>query len=40
MAGLLPGSAQVRAEIADIYDTYRSGGAGKAMGKFIVHAAG
>ena len=36
---LLPGSAQVRAQIADIYHTCRSGGAGKAMGKFIVHAA-
>ena len=36
---LLPDSAQVRAQIADTYDTYRSGGAGKAMGRFMVHAA-
>ena len=38
MVELLPDSAQVRAQIADIYDTYRSGGAAKAMGKFMVHA--
>jgi len=36
---LLPDSTQGRARFADVYDIYRSGGAGKAMGKFMVHAA-
>jgi clorobiocin biosynthesis protein CloN7 len=35
---LLPDSAQVRAQIDDIYDTYRAEGADKAMGKFMAHA--
>ena len=35
---LLPDSAQVRAQIQDIYDTYRADGADKAMGKFLTHA--
>src|SRR5215475_11926201 len=35
---LLPDSAQVRAEIQDIYDTYRADGADKAMQKFLAHA--
>jgi clorobiocin/coumermycin A biosynthesis protein CloN7/CouN7 len=35
---LLPDSAQVRAEIDDIYATYRADGADKAMQKFFVHA--
>lgn len=35
---LLPDSAQVRAQIEDIYDTYRADGADKAMGKFMAHA--
>jgi len=35
---LLPDSAQVRAQIQDIYDTYRADGAGKAMQKFLAHA--
>jgi len=35
---LLPDSAQVRAQIQDIYDTYRADGAGKAMQKFMAHA--
>jgi clorobiocin biosynthesis protein CloN7 len=35
---LLPDSAQVRAQIADIYDIYRADGAEKAMGKFMAHA--
>jgi clorobiocin/coumermycin A biosynthesis protein CloN7/CouN7 len=35
---LLPDSAQRRAEIDDIYDTYRAEGADKAMQKFMAHA--
>jgi len=35
---LLPDSAQARAGIRDIYDTYRADGADKAMGKFMAHA--
>jgi clorobiocin biosynthesis protein CloN7 len=35
---LLPDSAQVRAQIQDIYDTYRAEGADKAMQKFMAHA--
>jgi clorobiocin biosynthesis protein CloN7 len=35
---LLPGSAQLRAQIQDIYDTYRADGADKAMAKFMTHA--
>jgi len=35
---LLPDRAQVRAQIQDIYDTYRADGADKAMQKFMVHA--
>jgi clorobiocin/coumermycin A biosynthesis protein CloN7/CouN7 len=35
---LLPDSAQVRAQIEDIYDTYRADGAEKAMRKFMAHA--
>ena len=35
---LLPDSAQVRAQIEDMYDTYRRDGAGKAMRKFMAHA--
>jgi clorobiocin biosynthesis protein CloN7 len=35
---LLPDRAQVRAQIADIYGTYRAEGAEKAMGKFMAHA--
>jgi clorobiocin biosynthesis protein CloN7 len=35
---LLPDSAQVRAQIEDIYDTYRAAGADKAMQKFMAHA--
>jgi clorobiocin biosynthesis protein CloN7 len=35
---LLPDNAQVRAQIQDIYDTYRADGADKAMGKFLAHA--
>ncbi|HYZ56634.1 MAG TPA: alpha/beta hydrolase [Streptosporangiaceae bacterium] len=35
---LLPDSAQVRAQIQDIYDTYRADGADKAMQKFMAHA--
>jgi clorobiocin biosynthesis protein CloN7 len=34
----LPDSAQLRAEIQDIYHTYRAEGADKAMGKFMAHA--
>src|SRR5215470_6114039 len=34
---LLDDSAQVRAQINDIYDTYQGDGAEKAMGKFMVH---
>jgi pimeloyl-ACP methyl ester carboxylesterase len=36
--GLLPDSAQVRAQIEGIYDTYRAEGAEKAMQKFMAHA--
>ena len=32
-------TAQLRAEIQDIYDTWRADGADKAMGKFMAHAA-
>jgi clorobiocin biosynthesis protein CloN7 len=35
---LLPDSAQVRAQIQDIYDTYQAEGAEKAMQKFMAHA--
>jgi clorobiocin biosynthesis protein CloN7 len=35
---LLPDSAQVRAQIEDIYETYRAEGAEKAMQKFMAHA--
>ncbi len=35
---LLPDRAQVRAQIQEIYDTYRADGADKAMGKFLAHA--
>jgi clorobiocin biosynthesis protein CloN7 len=35
---LLPDAAQLRAEIEDIYDTYRVEGAEKAMQKFMAHA--
>src|ERR1035441_9685855 len=35
---LLPDSAQVRAQIEDIYDTYRADGADKAMARFMVQA--
>jgi clorobiocin/coumermycin A biosynthesis protein CloN7/CouN7 len=35
---LLPDSAQVRAQIADIYNTYRADGAEQAMRKFMAHA--
>jgi hypothetical protein len=35
---LLPGRAQVRAQIQDIYDTYRVGRAEEAMQKFMTHA--
>jgi pimeloyl-ACP methyl ester carboxylesterase len=38
VVGLLPDSAQERAEIEDIYDTYRADGAEKAMQKFMAHA--
>jgi clorobiocin biosynthesis protein CloN7 len=35
---LLPDSAQLRAQIEDIYDTYRAEGAGQAMQKFMAQA--
>ena len=35
---LLPDSARLRAEIQDIYDTYRAGRADEAMQKFMAHA--
>jgi clorobiocin biosynthesis protein CloN7 len=35
---LLPDSAQVRAQIEDVYHTYRADGADKAMQKFMAHA--
>jgi pimeloyl-ACP methyl ester carboxylesterase len=35
---LLPDHVQVQAQIQDIYDTYRTDGAEKAMHKFMVHA--
>jgi clorobiocin biosynthesis protein CloN7 len=35
---LLPDSAQVRAQIEEVYDTYRADGAEKAMQKFMAHA--
>jgi pimeloyl-ACP methyl ester carboxylesterase len=35
---LLPDRAQLHAQIQDIYDTYRSDGAEKAMEKFMAHA--
>jgi len=38
VAELLPDSAQVRAQIQDIYDTYRAEGADQAMQKFLAHA--
>ncbi|HZD72556.1 MAG TPA: alpha/beta hydrolase [Actinomycetota bacterium] len=34
---LLPDNARVRAEIEDIYDTYRADGVEKAMQKFLAH---
>lgn len=36
--GLLPDRDQLRAQIQDIYDTYRDDGADKAMQKFMAHA--
>jgi clorobiocin biosynthesis protein CloN7 len=38
VAELLLDAAQLRAEIQDIYDTWRADGADKAMGKFMAHA--
>ena len=38
MIELLPDREQVRAQIQDIYDTYRADGADKAMAKFMAHA--
>jgi clorobiocin biosynthesis protein CloN7 len=38
VAELLPDSAQVQAQIQDIYDTYWADGPDKAMQKFVVHA--
>jgi pimeloyl-ACP methyl ester carboxylesterase len=35
---LLPDAAQVRAQIQDIYDTYRAEGSDQAMVKFMAHA--
>jgi pimeloyl-ACP methyl ester carboxylesterase len=35
---LLPDSAQVRAQLQDIYDTYRTDGADRAMQKFMAFA--
>ena len=35
---LLPDREQVRAQIEDIYDTYRADGADQAMAKFMAHA--
>jgi clorobiocin biosynthesis protein CloN7 len=35
---LLPDRGQLRAQIQDIYDTYRNDGPDKAMGKFMAHA--
>jgi clorobiocin biosynthesis protein CloN7 len=35
---LLPDRDRVRAQIQDIYDTYRTDGPEKAMGKFMAHA--
>ncbi len=35
---LLPHRAQLRAEIQDIYDSWRADGADKAMAKFMAHA--
>jgi clorobiocin/coumermycin A biosynthesis protein CloN7/CouN7 len=35
---LLPDREQVRAQIREIYDTYRTDGADKAMAKFMAHA--
>jgi pimeloyl-ACP methyl ester carboxylesterase len=35
---LLPDRAEVRAQIEDIYETYRTDGVDKAMYKFMVHA--
>jgi clorobiocin biosynthesis protein CloN7 len=35
---LLPGREELRAQIQDIHDTYRSSGADAAMGKFMAHA--
>ena len=35
---LLPDSTQLRAQIQDIYHTYRADGADKAMAKFMTHA--
>jgi clorobiocin biosynthesis protein CloN7 len=35
---LLPDAEQLRAQIQDIYDTYRTDGADKAMQKFMAHA--
>ena len=34
----LPDRAQLRAQVQDIYDTYRAEGTDKAMGKFMAHA--
>jgi clorobiocin biosynthesis protein CloN7 len=38
VVGLLPDHAQVRAQIEDVYATYRADGAEKAMQKFMAHA--
>ena len=35
---VLPDRAQLRAEVQDIYDTYRADGPEEAMGKFMAHA--
>jgi clorobiocin biosynthesis protein CloN7 len=35
---LLPDREHVRAQIEDIYDTYRAGGVGPAIAKFMAHA--
>jgi pimeloyl-ACP methyl ester carboxylesterase len=35
---VLPDREQVRAQVQDIYDTYQTEGADKAMGKFMAHA--
>ena len=37
MIDLLPDREQVRAQIEDVYATYRADGADKAMAKFMAH---